>query len=592
MSRPLEDYGLIGDGQSAALVSRDASIDWLCWPRFDDDACFAALVGRNEHGHWSITPVAEPGKLSRRYRDDTLVLETDFDTRDGAVRVIDFMPLRERFPSLVRIVVGLRGTVPMQSTLRLRFDYGSMPPWLSSEAGGIVARVGPDLVAVRGPMQQTIRDDTIEARFDIRAGERLAIVMSYGPSHLPPPEPIDAEAALGAAMRFWRGWIGLFDDRRSAWPQEVRRSLLTLKALCHGPSGGLIAAPTTSIPEVPGGDMNWDYRYCWLRDATLALGALLRAGFHEEALGWRDWLLRAIAGSPEHARIMYRVDGSRHVEERSIGSLPGYRSAKPVRVGNAASTQHQIDALGEVIQCLALARRGGIPASQREAEVATRIVLHLEKTWQIEGSGIWESRAAPRHYTYSKVMVWAALNSFIATLADPAMLDAATCARLATLRDTVRQEVQREGWNSDLDSFVQYYGGEAIDASLLRLPAVGFIAATDARMASTIARIERELSDGGLIRRLKAPVDAPAEGSFLACSCWLADCMSMQGRHDEAQAQFERVLAVRNDLGLLAEEYNVSGGHLSGNFPQALSHLALVDTALRLGGAAVEKPGG
>jgi GH15 family glucan-1,4-alpha-glucosidase len=288
---------------------------------------------------------------------------------------------------------------------------------------------------------------------------------------------------------------------------------------------------------------------------------------------------------------MYRVDGSRHVEERSIGSLPGYRSAKPVRVGNAASTQHQIDALGEVIQCLALARRGGIPASQREAEVATRIVLHLEKTWQIEGSGIWESRATPRHYTYSKVMVWAALNSFIATLADPATVDLATCARLAALRDTVRQEVQREGWNSGLDSFVQYYGGEAIDASLLRLPAVGFIAATDAKMAGTIARIERELSDGGLTRRLKAPVDAPAEGSFLACSCWLADCMSMQGRQDEAHAQFERVLAVRNDLGLLAEEYNVSGGHLSGNFPQALSHLALVDTALRLGGAAVEKPG-
>ena len=587
MSRPLEDYGLIGDGQSAALVSRDASIDWLCWPRFDDDACFAALVGRREHGHWSITPVGEPGKLSRRYIDDTLILETDFDTQDGAVRVTDFMPMRERFPSLVRIVVGLRGTVPMQSTLRLRFDYGSMPPWLSSEADGVVARAGPDLVAVRAPMQQTVRDEAIEAHFDIRAGERLAFVMSYGPSHLPPPEPIDAEAALSATVRFWHGWISRFDDSRTAWPQEVRRSLLTLKALCHGASGGLIAAPTTSLPEVPGGDMNWDYRYCWLRDASFALGALLRAGFHEEALGWRDWLLRAMASSPEHARIMYRVDGSRHVEERSIGSLPGYRSAKPVRVGNAASTQHQIDALGEVIQCLALARRGGIPASQREAEVATRIVLHLEKTWQIEGSGIWESRATPRHYTYSKVMVWAALNSFIATLAEPATLDVATCARLATLRDAVRQEVQREGWNSGLDSFVQYYGGEAIDASLLRLPVVGFIAATDDRMASTIARIERELSDGGLIRRGKAPVDAPAEGSFLACSCWLADCMNMQGRHEEAHAQFERVLAVRNDLGLLAEEYNVSGRHLSGNFPQALSHLALIDTALRLGGAAV-----
>jgi GH15 family glucan-1,4-alpha-glucosidase len=592
MSRPLEDYGLIGDGQSATLVSRDASIDWLCWPRFDDDACFAALLGRSEHGCWSIMPVAEPGEINRRYCDDTLVLETEFCTEGGAVRVVDFMPLRKRFPSLVRIVVGLRGTVAMQSTLRLRFDYGSMPPWLSSEADGVVARVGPDLVAIRAPMQQIIRDDAIEAQFDIGAGERLAFVMSYGPSHLPPPEPIDGEAALNATVRFWRNWIGRFDDSRTAWPREVRRSLLTLKALCHGPSGGLIAAPTTSLPEVPGGEMNWDYRYCWLRDASFALGALLRAGFHEEALGWRDWLLRAIAGSPEHARIMYRVDGSRHVEERSIGSLPGYRGAKPVRIGNAASTQHQIDALGEVIQCLALARRGGIPPSQREAEVARRIVLHLEPTWQAEGSGIWESRGMPRQYTYSKVMVWAALNSFIATVADAATLDATTCARLMTLRDAVRQEVLSEGWSDGLGSFVQTYGGQAIDASLLRLPAVGFIAATEPRMASTIARVERELSEGGLIRRLKAPVDGPAEGAFLACSCWLADCMSMQGRHDEAHAQFERVLAVRNDLGLLAEEYNVPGRHLSGNFPQALSHLALVDTALRLAGPPSKKPFG
>lgn len=582
MNRPLEDYGLIGDGRSAALVSRDASIDWLCWPRFDDDACFAALLGNHEHGHWSVMPTVMPGKRSRRYREDTLVLETDLETQDGAVRIIDFMPLGGRYPSLVRIVEGLRGTVPMQSTLRLRFDYGSMPPWISNEADGVVARVGPDLIAVRAPVPLAIRDDVIDARFDVGAGERLAFVMSYGPSHLPPPQPIDPESALSATARFWCGWIGRFDIRKTAWPGALRRSLLTLKALCHAPTGGLIAAPTTSLPEVPGGEMNWDYRYCWLRDASFALGALLRAGFHEEALGWRDWLLRAIAGSPEHTQIMYRVDGSRHVEERGIDLLPGYRYAKPVRVGNAAASQRQIDALGEVIQCLALARLGGIPSTEHEAEVATRIVLHIEKTWQSPGSGIWESRATPRHYTYSKVMVWAALNSFVATLADTSTLDAAVYARLAALRDTVRQEVLREGWNGGLNSFVQYYGGEAIDASLLRLPAVGFIAATDAKMVSTIARIERELSEGGLVRRLKAPVDGSAEGSFLACSCWLADCLSMQGRHDEAHAQFERVLALRNDLGLLAEGYNVAGRHLSGNFPQALSHLALVDTALRL----------
>lgn len=589
MSRPLEDYGLIGDGQSAALVSRDASIDWLCWPRFDDDACFAALLGKEEHGHWSITPEQVPARLARRYQHDTLVLETDFETADGAVRIVDFMPMRDAFPSLVRIVVGLRGSVAMRSTLRLRFDYGCVPPWLSHEDDAVIARVGPDLIALRAPVPQTIGDESIESRFDIGAGERVAFVMSYGPSPLPPPEPIDAEAALSATAQFWRNWIGRFDDSTTAWPQAMRRSLLTLKALCHGPSGALVAAPTTSLPEVPGGSKNWDYRYCWLRDASLALDALLNAGFHDEARGWRDWLLRAIAGSPEHVRIMYRVDGARHVEERTIHSLPGYRYSKPVRVGNAASTQHQIDALGEVLQCLDLARRGGVPPSRHEAEVELRMIEHLAKAWHIEGYGIWELRSEPRHHTYSKVMAWAAFDRFVDRHARAGTLDPPTCARFAAVRDAIKEEVLREGWSDGLNSFVQYYGGETVDASLLLLPIVGFIDAAQPRMASTIARIERELSEGGLIRRMQAPPETPHEGVFLACSCWLADCMSMQGRHDDARRQFERVLAVRNDLGLLAEEYNVRGRHLSGNFPQALSHLAVVNTALRLSGPVLER---
>lgn len=589
MSRRIEDYGLIGDAESAALVSRDASIDFLCWPRFDDDACFAALLGHEEHGHWSIAPEHLPAGRSRRYQDDTLVIETDFEGAEGAVRIVDFMPMRETFPSIVRIVVGLRGTLAMRSVLRLRFDFGLVPPWLSAEDEAIVARVGPDLVVVRAPVQQLIRDESIEATFEVKAGERVPFVMSYGQSHLPPPSPLDAEASLAATVQFWRKWIDRFDNSRTAWPHQVRRSLLTLKALCHRPTGGLVAAVTTSLPEALGGDMNWDYRYCWLRDASFVLESLLNAGFHEEAHAWRDWLLRAIAGSPEHARVMYRVDGARHIEERVVDSLPGLWYSKPVRAGNAASMQHQVDVLGEVIDCLDLARRGGIPASQHEAAVKLRIVEHLEKAWHTEGSGIWESRGPLRQYTYSKVRAWAAFDRFVAEHAQSQGAERRTCARVTALRDRVREQVLREGWNEGLNSFVQYYGGETIDGSLLLLPLVGFIPAADPRMASTIARIERTLAEGGLIRRNEPPADGPREGVFLACSCWLADCMDLQGRREEARAQFERVLAVRNDLGLLAEEYSVPSRRLLGNFPQALSHLALVNTALGLCGPVLRR---
>lgn len=589
MSRPIEDYGLIGDGESAALVSRDGSIDWLCWPRFDDDACFAALLGDERHGHWSIAPQSHVQRKTRRYRPDTLIIETDFEDGENAARIIDFMPMRTEHPSLVRIVCGLRGTMHLRSTMRLRFGYGAVPPWLSVQDDAIVARVGPDLIVVRAPVRHDLHDDVIDACFDIEATDRMAFVMSYGPSHLPAPAPLDAEAALAATTRFWREWIGRFDDTKTDWPQQTRRSLITLKALFHAKTGGLVAAPTTSLPEVRGGEMNWDYRYCWLRDASFALGALLNAGFHDEARSWRDWLLRALAGSPEHIRTVYRADGARYLREWTVDFLPGYQDSTPVRVGNEASVQQQMDVLGEVIDCLDFAARGGIDPDEQEEVVRLRIVEHLEKSWKLPGAGIWETRGEARHYTYSKVMAWVAVDRCLACDSRRARADREV--RLTALREHIREEVLHKGYDVRLNSFVQYYGAQTVDASLLLLPLVGFISATAPEMAGTIARIETELSEGGLIRRTQASEDGRAEGSLLACACWLADCMQLQGRHADARAQFERVLQTANDLGLLAEEFDVNEGRLSGNFPQALTHLAVVNTALSLCGPVLARGG-
>ena len=595
MSNPIEDYALIGDGETAALVSRTGSVDWLCWPRFDDDACFAALLGTPEHGRWLIAPAGTIRATQRRYQHDTLVVETDLETEDGAVRLIDFMPPREDVAALVRIVVGLRGKVAMRSELRLRFDYGSLAPWCEAIESGVVAKVGPDLVVLRAPVPIRLHEHYQEAVFEVSEGERVAFVMSYGPSTQPVPAPLDAEAALAATQGYWREWIGRFDDAKTRWPAEVRRSLITLKAMIHRPSGGLVAAPTTSLPEAPGGQMNWDYRYCWLRDATFTLGALLNAGYHEEAAAWRDWLLRAIAGAPERMRIMYRVDGARHLSEWEVDTLPGYRYASPVRIGNAASTQHQIDVYGEVLDCLALARQGGLEASTQEKAVQVRIVEHLERVWNTVGSGVWESRETPRQYTYSKAMAWVGVDRVLRFLqsdegrdgADPILVE-----RLSVLRGTIHDEVCREGWNEGLGSFTQYYGGQEIDASLLLMPLVGFLPADDPRMLATIETIRRELTEDGLVRRMNAKPGETAEGAFLACSCWMADCLSLLGRHEEARTQFERVLAVCNDVGLLAEEYNVPGHHQAGNFPQALTHLAVVNTALGLSGPVLHRGGG
>ena len=417
MSKPIEDYALIGDGETAALVSRDGSIDWLCWPRFDSDACFAALLGTKENGHWSIAPTAAIKSNHRRYQNDTLVTETEFETENGTVRLIDFMPMRDgRASSLVRIVEGVSGMVRMRLDLRMRFDYGALPPWSTPSGNGFVARLGPDLIVLHAPVPVSAHAHVADVTFEVKSGDRFAFVLRHSPSPGPVPEAIDAEQALTQTRSGWHDWIKHFDTAKTDWPDVVKRSLITLRAMIYRPSGSLVAAPTTSLPEAPGGTMNWDYRYCWLRDSTFTVGALLNAGYNEEAGQWRDWLLRAIAGSPERIRIMYRIDGARHLTEWTVPTLPGYRFSSPVRIGNAASTQHQIDVFGEVLDCLHLSRLGGIEPDGRELPVILAIVDHLEKVWNTEGSGVWESRAEPRQYTYSKVMAWVGVDRVIKML--------------------------------------------------------------------------------------------------------------------------------------------------------------------------------
>ena len=593
MSNPIEHYALIGDGETAALVSRDGSIDWLCWPRFDDDACFSALLGDERNGRWSIAPCGEVTARTRRYEPDTLIVETEFTTGEGVIRLIDFMPMRDGYSSLVRIVEGVSGRVAVGMDLRLRFDYGALPPLMEPQEQGFEARIGPDMVALHPPVPVAFGDGIVTARFDVNSGQRLGFVLRYAPSHHDSLDPIDAEKALHATRRYWKKWIGRFDAGRTRWPEALRRSLITLKALVHQKTGGLVAAPTTSLPEAPGGAMNWDYRYSWLRDSTFTLSAFVNAGYREEAQSWRDWLLRAIGQTPAAMRIVYRVDGSRHLSEWEVDALPGYRYAKPIRIGNAASTQHQVDVYGEVLDTLALGRTVGIESSDKLDIAERKIVEHVLAVWRSEGSGIWESRKEPRHYTYSKVMAWVGVDRFLRGHEDN-LTDAegrALVARLKSARHDIHEDVCREGWNEGLGTFTQHYGGQAIDASLLLLPLVGFLPADDRRMAATIETIQRELSEGGLIRRTRASAEPPNEGAFLACSCWMADCLNMQGRKDEARAQFERVLSVANDLGLLSEEYNVPGKHLAGNFPQALTHLAVVNTGLSLSGPVLWRNG-
>ena len=582
----IEDYGLIGDLQTAALVSRHGCIDWLCFPRFDSGACFAALLGDEENGRWSLQPASGITSTERRYRGDTLVLETELACDEGVVRLIDFMPPRGEAPDVVRIVEGVEGTVPMKMRLSIRFDYGSIVPWVRRRDEGVHAVAGPDALFLATPVDLVGRNLHTEADFDIAPGDRVPFVLTWYPSNRPSPERVDAEQALVDTESFWREWVtdcvhvGRFRE-------PLVRSLVTLKALTYAPTGGIVAAATTSLPEALGGVRNWDYRYCWLRDATLTLLALVRAGYEDEARAWRDWLLRAIAGRPGEVQIMYGIAGERRLTELELEWLDGYEGSRPVRIGNAASGQLQLDVYGEVADALYHARQAGIGASPDAWALNKKLLEWLEDGWRQPDEGIWEVRGPRRHFVHSKVMAWVAFDRAVRSVEEYER--EGPVDRWRQLRDEIHDDVCREGFSEKLGAFTQSYGMDRLDASLLMIPLVGFLPADDERVVGTVAAIERELVEDGLVARYRADqentgVDGlpPGEATFLPCSFWLAQVYAMQGRLDEAETLFERLLGLRNDLGLLSEEYDVEAGRLVGNFPQAFTHLTLVDAALTL----------
>jgi GH15 family glucan-1,4-alpha-glucosidase len=584
MPSRIEDYAIIADTHTAALVSRDGSIDWLCLPRFDSGACFAALLGDDGNGHWRIAPAGGVRGVRRRYRGDTLVLETEFETDDGAVRVVDFMPPRGEAPDVVRVVEGLRGRVPMAMELRLRFDYGKVVPWVYREDGDLVAVAGPDAVWLRTPVDTQGRDLATCAEFSVAAGEQVPFVLTWRASHLPPPAPIDPLVELGATEGFWQGWMSActYDGQ---WRDAVVRSLLTLKALTYAPTGGIVAAATTSLPEQLGGVRNWDYRFCWLRDATITLQSLLYCGFQAEAQAWRKWLLRAIAGDPAEMQIMYGVAGERRLTEYVADWLPGYEG-NPVRIGNAAADQFQLDVYGEVLDALHQARHSGMKRNDPSWALQAKLMEYVEAHWSDPDEGIWEVRGGSKQFTHSKLMAWVAADRAVKAVEDFGLPGPAK--RWAALRDEIRRDVLTKGYDADRGTFTQFYGSRELDAALLMMPLVGFLPATDERVRGTVAAIERELLRDGFVQRYTQPpgegVDGlpSGEGAFLACSFWLADNFALMGRHDEARELFERLLALRNDVGLLSEEYDPRAGRLVGNFPQAFSHVPLIDTARNL----------
>jgi len=585
---PIEDYALIGDCSTAALVGRNGSIDWLCWPRFDSSACFAALLGDERNGRFLICPTTETGPASRRYRDGSLVLETVFDSADGQVAVIDFMVPESANSCIVRIVEGRRGAVPMRIELALRFDYGASIPWVTKRPGGngIVAIAGPQMVVLRtsvplrGEEMQTVAD------FTVREGERVHFVLTQGPSHLPIPVSLDADDALYATEQHWAAWSGRL-GYDGPWKDAVKRSLLTLKCLTFAPTGGIVAAPTTSLPECLGGSRNWDYRFCWLRDASITLFAFMSTGYYDEAVSWAEWLHRSIAGSPDQVQIMYGIAGERRLEEQTIAFLPGYQGAGPVRIGNAAATQLQLDVYGEVMAALHHARRAKLLPNSETWSLQCALLEHLEGVWQTADEGLWETRGGRRHFTFSKVMAWVAFDRGIRDAENHGL--EAPLDHWRGVRDTIHATVCRDGFDEKLGSFVQSFGSKALDASLLLIPIVGFLPHNDPRVRGTVAAVEQDLLVDGFVLRYRTDGRddglPPGEGAFLACSFWLASALHCQGRVAEARALFERLLGLCNDVGLLSEEYDPGTGRFTGNFPQAFSHVALVTAALTLSDA-------
>jgi GH15 family glucan-1,4-alpha-glucosidase len=584
----IEDYGLIGDCETAALVGRDGSIDWLCWPAFDSDACFAAILGTEKHGRWKIAPADDVTKISRRYWGDTLILETRFETGSGIITIVDFMPPRGKASDIVRLVRGIRGRVKLRMELVIRFGFGTDIPWVkkNEDGSGLLAICGQDMTVLRTPIETRGENMTTVADFEVGEGETIPFVLTYGPSHLPVPKPLDPAQALQDTQDFWTEW-----SSRCTYQGDCRdlvmRSLITLKALTYAPTGGIVAAPTTSLPEKLGGTRNWDYRFCWLRDATFTLLALMNSGYTEEASCWHDWLLRAVAGAPAHMQIMYGIMGQRRLLEWEADWLPGYEGAQPVRIGNAAHAQLQLDVYGELMDAFHQSRVAKLKLDDGSWDLECKVLEHLAEVWDHPDNGIWERRGDGRHYVSSKVMTWVGFDRAIKSAEKfgfEAPLDV-----WRKLRDTIHREVCEKGFDPVQNTFVMSYGSQWLDASILMMPAVGFLPGNDPRVRGTLAAIEKYMMrDGFVLRHDPREITdeiQPIEGAFLACSLWLADAYVLAGEIDKAQSLFDRVVAIANDLGLLAEEYDSGAQRQTGNFPQALTHIALINTAHNLSDA-------
>jgi GH15 family glucan-1,4-alpha-glucosidase len=582
----IEDYGFLSDTQTAALVGRNGSIDWLCFPRFDSAACFSALLGDKNNGRWLVEPIAKVTRCSRSYRGDSLILETTLETDGGVVRLIDFMPPRGTNPDIIRIVEGIQGNVPMRMELIIRFDYGEIVPWVRQRHGGLEAIAGPDGLILRTPVETRGEDLTTVAEFELKKGERVPFVLTWFASHEEAPRAIHPEHALRETEAYWNEWLSRC-TRRTRWREAVVRSLVALKGLTYAPTGGIVAAATTSLPEEIGGVRNWDYRYCWLRDATFTLFALMHSGYIEEARSWREWLLRAIAGSPAQMQIMYGVRGERRLLEFELDWLSGYEDSRPVRVGNAAAKQFQLDVYGEIMSSLYNAHRAGIQIQEADWRLQKSLLEFLETHWQDPDEGIWEVRGGRQHFTHSKLMAWLAFHRAVQFLEESKIPAEGCLERWRKIRDQIHDEVCERGYNPRVKAFTQYYGSDALDASILLLPLMEFLPADDERVRNTIAAVERDLLVDGFVLRYRTQeenVDGlPGhEGVFLPCSFWFVCCLNLIGRKEEARALFERLLSLRNDLGLLSEEYDPRAKRQLGNFPQAFTHVSLVATAYYL----------